>query len=349
MHIDSPYYPTHDWQTTDPPAPLTGALAAAADRLGRPQSNAAAFLAVQGGRIACERYYHGYAQIDRLHLFSVTKSVVSALIGIALGEGKLQSIDQPVLDFFPGFNPPPASPLPLLTLRHLLTMSSGMAWPLGGRALEHFFPRLLRAPDWSRFILSLPYHRAQMGVFHYSSANSHLLSLILTRATGQPAAEYAAQRLFAPLGIGAIGNGGAIGSSGAAGAQDGAIQWDADPQGHSTGGWGLHLSAREVARFGLLYLRGGRWQGQTILPEGWVEESTRLPEGAESGYGCQWWLRRIGGEPVYAALGSGGQYLFCAPARDLLVVILSRPSRRWPDRWEVIEEILRKDPSGDQR
>lgn len=320
-------FPGPGWQTIAPQdAGLDpAALSAAADLLGRPHSNARAFLVARGGQIACERYYQGCAPDDRLHLFSVTKSVMSALTGIALGEGALRSLEQRVVDFFPEIPAAGDGPLGLLTLRHLLTMTTGMVWPGGRMGREPMFQRLVHSPDWARFILSVPVRREQVGVFHYNSAASHLLSLILTRATGQPACEYAAARLFAPLGIAPAAHG---------------AGWDADPQGNSIGGWGLHLNARELARFGLLYLRKGCWQGRQIVSEQWVRESTSMPEGSANGYGYQWWLRFVYGESVFAGLGMGGQYLFCVPARDLLVVILSQPASRWPDRWEVIEGLI---------
>ncbi len=321
-------YPSSTWETIAPEdAGLDPqALSAAADLLGRPHSNARAFLVTRGGRIACERYYQGNPPENRLHLFSVTKSVVSALIGIALQEGALSSLDQRVVDFFPEIPISAANPLSLLTLRHLLTMTTGMAWPGGRMGREPMFARLVHAPDWARFILSVPVRRAEIGVFHYNSAASHLLSLILTRATGQTACAYAAERLFAPLGIAAVHPG---------------TGWMEDPQGNSIGGWGLHLNARELARFGLLYLRGGKWTDREILPASWVQDSTNPAEEAGNGYGYQWWLRWVRGEKVFAGLGLGGQYLFCVPGRDLLVVILSQPASRWPDRWEVLDQLVR--------
>ena len=175
---------------------------------------------------------------DRHHLFSVTKSVLSSLVGIALQEGLLASPDQPVLDFFPEIHPDPANPLRLLTLRHLLAMASGLLWPRKGWH-EIMVERLRRSPDWVRFILDLPVRREDIGKFHYCSAASHLLSAVLTRAAGQSTCDYARQRLFAPLGIPDV--------------QPGS-DWETDPQGITLGGWGLHLSAREIARFGWLYV-----------------------------------------------------------------------------------------------
>ncbi len=327
MPDSTPAYPSAEWDSAAPEAlSLDSArLESAAAILGRPQSNALAFLVVRGGKIAFERYFGGGQADVRLHLFSVTKSILSALIGIALEEGRLPSVEQPVADFFPELDHQPGSPWSQLTLRHLLSMTSGLLWPLSHHAAEPMVARLRLAPDWGRFILDVPVRREQIGTFHYCSASSHLLSVILSRAAGQNACAYAAARLFAPLGI----NPPSCGQ-----------EWENDPQGCSLGGWGLHLTARELARFGWLYLCGGSWQGAQLVPRSWVQASTRLADGYPSGYGYHWWLRRGKGQAVFAAIGRGGQYLFCVPNLDLAAVILSEPANRWPDRWEILDLLV---------
>lgn len=321
-----PRFPGAHWQTADPrDLGLNPArLAAAGARLGAPGSNAAAFLVVRHGALVWEQYYQGHTPAERMHLFSVTKSVLSCLVGIALQEGHLRDVDQPLLDFFPQVQPQPANPLGLLRLHHLLSMSTGLLWPARG-AHELMMERLRRSPNWVDFILGLSVRRAEIGKFHYCSAASHLLSAVLTRAAGQNACDYAAARLFAPLGIAPVHSG---------------SEWEADPQGITTGGWGLHLTAREIARFGWLVACDGQWDGRIVVDAGWLRRSTR-PAGAFSpGYGYQWWLRTLAGQPICAALGMGGQYLVCHPARGLVVVIVSRMINRWPDRWPIIEGLL---------
>jgi CubicO group peptidase (beta-lactamase class C family) len=319
-------FPQGDWETAAPQSLGLdeGKLAAAGEMLVHSGSNAAAFLVVRRGKIAWERYYQGTTLQDRHHLFSVTKSVLSSLVGIALQEGLLASADQPVLDYFPEIHADPSNPLGLLTLRYLLAMASGLLWPRKGWH-EIMVERLRRSPDWVRFILDLPVRREDIGKFHYCSAASHLLSAVLTRAAGQSVAAYAGPRLFAPLGIADVPPG---------------SDWEADPQGVTLGGWGLHLSAREIARFGWLYVCGGGWNGRTLVPEAWVEQSTRPASPASPGYGYHWWLRSVGGQRIFAGLGVGGQYLFCVPEEQMVVVILSRFSSRWPDRWKVVERLL---------
>ncbi len=314
---------TPEWPIL-PPAEMglaPEALAAAGRALSRPPGAVTAFVVVRRGALVWEQFFPH----TRQHLFSLTKSVISMLYGIALRHGLFQSLEQPLADFFPDQPQLTAGRYPPLTLRHLLTMTCGWNWPVRSYGLELMFDRLRRSPDWTRFILSLPVHTDQIGVFHYCSAASHLLSVILGRTAGSSARAYANQHLFAPLGIAPL-------------AEE---QWPADPQGNTLGGWGLHLSGREVARLGLLYLRRGQWQGQAIVSPAWVDESTHLPpQAGPAGYGYQWWLRATPYGPVFAGLGRGGQYLFCAPRQDLLAVILSRPASRWPDRWDVFLPLL---------
>jgi len=114
-------------------------------------------------------------------------------------------------------------------------------------------------------------------------------------------------------------------------------QWPKDPQGNNIGGWGLVLKPRDMARFGLLYLNGGQWDGEQIIPKKWVEDSV---SSHTPGYGYQWWLRDVNGVFTFSADGRGGQHIFCIPQKDLVVVIASQPDGRWRDRWPLLEEFV---------
>jgi CubicO group peptidase (beta-lactamase class C family) len=113
--------------------------------------------------------------------------------------------------------------------------------------------------------------------------------------------------------------------------------WPKDPQGNSIGGWGLHLKPRDMARFGYLYLNGGHWDGEQIIPQKWVEDSVSPHT---PGYGYQWWLRDLNGVFVFSAVGQGGQHIFCIPEKDLVVVVASKLGSRWRDRWLLLEESV---------
>jgi CubicO group peptidase (beta-lactamase class C family) len=300
-------------------------LSAIGQRYFTTSSHVDAFLVVRHGQVIWEQSAPDYAINQRHYLRSITKSVLSTLFGIALQEGLFTDPEQLIIDFFPEISIGAVNGFSAVTLHHLLTMRSGIIWRTGSWGAEPMMDRLWHSANWQNFIFKLPVRRNLIGRYQYNSANSHLLSIILFRITGRSAREYANQKLFLPLGFAS---------------NVGTEDWQRDPQGNNTGGWGLSLNVYELARIGLLYLRNGVWQDKQILPEKWVEKATHLPDGQNSGYGYQWWLRKINHSPVFAGIGVGGQYLFCLPEQDLIVVILSHYQRRWPDFWEVLPELI---------
>ena len=207
-------------------------------------------LVVRHGHIVAEAYYAPFPAGMKHRINSSTKSVISSLIAIALKEGLLKSVDQPVLDFFPDRQFANVDERKkALTLRHLLDMTSGLQWdePLSGYPKD--FLDMERSPDWVRFVLDRPMVRDPGASFEYNSGNTHILSAILSKVTGRSALDYARERLFGPLGI-----------------TD--VFWRGDPQGNSAGGAGLYLQPRDMARLGQLWLHDGVWEGQRLLPAG---------------------------------------------------------------------------------
>jgi len=280
------------------------------------------FLVVRGGRLVFERYYRG-GEIHQIHTVqSVTKSVSSALIGIAMAEGLIKGVDQPLSDFFPEhkqlFDQDPRKQR--LTLRHVLTMTLGNDWKEG--AVPYSNPanivwRMAHSDDWMGFVLGQPMAEEPGGRFNYNSGSSLLLSGILQKATGMQAHVYAEKRLFDPLGIPVYG-------------------WYrnfVNPNHWSHTGGGLNIRARDLAKLGYLYVSGGTWNGKQIVPASWVEESGR-PRVRVDGplwYGYQWWLLPMpGGAADSASVGAivhgrgwGGQYVFAIRSLDLVVVFTS--------------------------
>jgi CubicO group peptidase (beta-lactamase class C family) len=202
------------------------------------------FVMVVNGCIVFERYANGFGADDAHHAASVTKSVTSALVGIAIDKGYIQGVRQKALDFSPEATAQARDAMKReMTIEHLLTMTAGFRCRTGARAYEPLIERMWRSADWVAFILNLPVVARSFGTFQYNSVASHLLSAILTRATGQCARAFANVHLFAPIGIAEI----------PASAQEATgPQWPADPQGNTTGGWGLALRPRELARVGSL-------------------------------------------------------------------------------------------------
>lgn len=253
--------------------------------------------------------WHPYYQGRDLHtLQSVTKSVAATVIGVAIGRRDVAGVDVPFLSFFKDKDLSRVDPrLRKATLDDLLTMRSGIEWHEGDRPLDdtNTTVQLEKSRDWIQFTLDQPMDAAPGTKWTYNSGGSQLLSGIVRTATGRFIDDYANETLFRPLGI-----------------RD--FHWKKTPTGHPDTEGGLYLSAGDLAKIGLLHLRGGMWDGRRILPEGWVRSATTphvtgLP--GQWGYGYQWWLTSRDGVDVWAGRGFGGQFLILIPARDIVAVV----------------------------
>ena len=237
-----------------------------------------ALLVVRHGRLVLEEYFNGWGA-DRFHtLQSVSKSFTSALVGIAIARGEFQGVDEKVLDFFPdthgiaNLDERKAA----MRLRDILTMRTGTDYHENGPDSPHYqLNRLTTGRD--RFYLDRPMIAAPGASFRYDSGGVILLSAMLKARTGMHAEEYAARYLFRPLGIEKW-------------------HWFHNAESHTHTGGGLNLTARDTARFGLLYLHGGRWGDAQVVPETWVKESLKsrvdlaAPGQPPFGYGYLWWI-----------------------------------------------------------
>lgn len=306
------YWPTTDWRESSPqeqgmnPA-FVPALEAYIQET-RPYLNT--ILIIRHGYLVFERYYKDYTWQSYQMIHSMTKSFVSALVGIALNEGYLRSLDQTWAEFMPEyFTSEAAQCKKPITIRHLLKMTSGLnpdflAYP--GRRGD-------TSEDWIQFAVEKPILARPGQLFMYSSLGSHLLSIILAKATGMSTLEFARRSLFTPLGI--------------ASDEQAGFSWDTDPRGYHIGGAGLCLQARDAAKLGYLYVNNGLWDGKQIVPSGYVHESTQEhtrgghPEG--TGYGYHWWIAEQEGYHSFYAAGFGGQYIHVFPELDTIIVILS--------------------------
>jgi len=234
---------------------------------------------------------------------SVTKTVMATLVGIAIDRGQIRGVQQTLGELLPEHAPTMPAPLRTATLQQVLTMSAGIATD---DALAARKPTA--TDDWVAHALALAPRSPPGARFAYSTTGSHLLSAVLTRATGRPPLDYAREVLFTPLGI--------TGPT-----------WDADPQGRQKGGTGLALSAEEMLAIGRLHLAGGTHDGERLVSAGWVAESTRAHVdtggGQLPGYGYQWWVGTADGHPAFVAAGFGGQLIEVVPDLDLVVVVRS--------------------------
>lgn len=252
---------------------------------------------------------HPFYRGSEVHsLQSVTKSVMATLVGIALQRGEITSLQAPLLDYLRRYQDVRTDPrLERATLHDLLTMRTGIEWHEGDRPLDstNTTVQLEWSDDWVRFTLSQPMDADPGSKWVYNSGGSHLIGAVLDYATGVHPIEYARRHLFAPLGI-----------------RD--FHWKIAGGGLPDGEGGLYLTAESLAKVGYLYLRGGVWNGQRILPAEYVREATwtlaTTPNGM--GYGFQWWRADREGLEVWAGLGFGGQVLLVVPSLDLIAVTM---------------------------
>jgi CubicO group peptidase (beta-lactamase class C family) len=264
-------------------------------------------LIIRHGYLMFEKYlnleeYLGHTQSnqDNMHsLYSVTKSIMSALTGIAIEEGYIDNTSLKVVDFFPENTIENLdSRKKNMTLHHLLTMTTGFEWDewTGDSAYK-----MLRSANPVKYMLDLPMKYDPGTVLTYCTGASHLLSAIIQKTTGKTTLEFARKYLFKPLAISEV-------------------QWTYDQQNINHGGHGLSLTSRDMAKFGYLYSNNGTWNGEQIVSTDWVIKSTQTYNLFEenSGYGYQWWtFPQIN---VYYASGLYGQSIYVAPEKDMVVV-----------------------------
>ncbi len=290
------------------------------DAVRRFDDNITGILIQKDGEIRYENYFHGYSAEHAAHVYSVTKSVFSALIGIAIGKGMIRSIDQKVLDFFPDYEVlPNETGIHHVTIRHLLTMTAPYKYE------TEPYMQFFTSPNPVRAALDLLGGDKPIGTFHYSAiGGTHILSGILTRAAGQSALAFAQEQLFAPLEI-QVPTSIVIRSE----AEHSAIMsdpntrgWVTDPQGNNFASWGLFLTPREMAKIGQLYLDGGAWEGRQIVPAQWIVESTReqsrAVEYGNIAYGYLWWVMD---SDCFAALGDGGNTIYVNRKERIVVCV----------------------------
>jgi CubicO group peptidase (beta-lactamase class C family) len=259
---------------------------------------------VRNGYMVADAYVHPFSPDSRHVIHSCTKSIISALVGIAIEEGYIKSVEQPVLDFFPGRTVAHLDAnKKAMTLEDVLTMSTGLecrdSYLYRWRGLR----QMRQSQDWVQFVLDLPMAEEPGTRFEYCNGASFLLSAIIQETTGMSASAFAEKRLFGPLGISDA-------------------EWPSNPQGITIGWSELHMRPHDMAKIGYLYLNKGQWDGKQIVPSAWVEASTRKQISAtlQDGYGYQWWVAHNG---VYMALGYAGQFIFVMPEQALVVAFTS--------------------------
>ncbi|MHA2191324.1 MAG: serine hydrolase domain-containing protein [Candidatus Thorarchaeota archaeon] len=309
--LDRDYWPTEEWQNSTPEEQGMDSqrLQDMLNYIDNESINTLSIVIIRNGRIVLEEYRSPYFDADDPYIqYSVTKSVMSALYGIALEEGYFSSLDQRALDFFPERNITNMDPRKNdITLEDLLEMRSGLYWdewsfPFGNMA--NTYTATYSSSDPLQHVLELDMTDDPGNEWRYNTGGTHLLSGILQVATNQTAHEFARTHLFDPLGIGYT-------------------RWSETVQGVNFGGSGLMLRPRDMARFGYLYINNGTWDGQQVIPASWVSDTTQsITDLWEyGGYGKLWWTHPTDG--VYAAKGFSGQYIIVCPKYDIVATFSS--------------------------
>lgn len=308
------------------------------------QENICQITALKGGVTLINDTWHDYKTTDTVHVMSATKSVVSLLIGIALDKGLIKSIDQPVLDFFPNYTIKRGEKtIQQVTIRHLLTMTAPYKYK------SEPWTRVCSSDDWTVAALDLLGGRAGLtGQFKYSTLGIHILTGIITKTSGMSTVDFANQALFTPLRIAPRMN------YYAETAEEhkaftmskkphGNI-WFVDPQGVGAAGYGLCMSAEEMARIGQMCLDGGTHGGKRIISSEWIAESTQPRIQCDGNfrdmlYGYLWWIIDEG-KHIYAAIGNSGNVIYVNPEKAIVVAVTGTFKPTVFDRVDFIQEHI---------
>lgn len=310
------------------------------EKIKKDYSNIAGIVVQKDGQNVYEKYFNDCTADSRIHVYSVTKSILSILIGIAIDKGYMKSINQKVLDFFPEYKVKKGEKtIQNVTLKDMLTMTA---------PYKYFFApykKYFTSKDWVNFSLDLLGGRGKIGTFRYAPLiGMDILSGILVKATKQSVFDFATENLFEPLEI-LVKENIVFHSKEEQMAFNKATDisgWVADPKGVNTGGWGLTLSPVDMAKIGQLYLDGGMWNGQQIVSKSWIDESTKEQsrwEKRKLSYGYLWWLGEEG-EKGFAAMGDGGNIIYVNPEKKMVVSIASVFKPNAKDRIGLIKKYV---------
>ena len=310
--------------TAKPTAPARAFDLEGVVRAGESMRRLHSLLVSHRGELVLERYFNGTAPTDSQNVKSVSKGVVSALVGIAIEQGYVRGPSVTLGEYFGG---DAGAEKAGITLENLLTMRAGLRSTSNGN-----YGAWVQSDDWIEFALEQPLEARPGRHMQYSSGNTHLLSAVLTKATGRSTLEFAREVLAEPLGFRLA-------------------PWPRDPQGIYFGGNDMELTPRQMLAFGELYLNGGKSKGRQVVPEAWVEASLRphaaSPVGEGRYYGYGWWICTLAGYSTPHAWGYGGQFIMLVPELELVIATTSSSSPS-PDSnahanqvYQLLQQVIR--------
>ncbi len=320
------YWPTDGWRECQPEeAGMDSAkLKEARDYAANPAINTQGLLVIRNGYVIAEQYFQGFNRNSIFESFSVAKSFSSCLIGILLDQGLIPNLDMPIYTVFPQWQQPDTPAIKKrITLRHLLTMTSGLRWNLG--APDYDLDSMIASDDYIGYMLVQPMVHEPRTYWEYSSGGSALLSGIIHNTTGLSAEELANQYLFPQIGFKYA-------------------EWESDGAGNTATAWGLYTTLRQFAKFGYLYQNNGNWDGNQVVSQNYVDLSRQPVSESVNWYGFQWWLTPslIGYENanlpdnLMIAWGKYTQQIFVMPDQHLLVLRFGHDPYTAGDQWDEV-------------
>ena len=296
-------------------------------------SGTTAFLVVHDDKLLYERYFNGYDQRSLNTSFSMAKSFASSLVGIAIDEGHIKSVDEPITNYIPELLEKDER-FRSITIRNLLTMSSGIKYEEGATlpwSDEADDTKTYYSTDLRELALNSQIEGKPAQYFEYNNYNPLLVGMIIERATGMHVARYLQQKLWKPMGMEA----------------DGSWSLDSKNDGFEKMESGVNARARDFARFGMLFAKEGNWRGKQLISRRWVEESTRPDTTMDPSQDYQyfWWVNTPNGKNHFSAQGNYGQYIYVAPEKDLVIVRLGKEEGEkgygyWTDLFEELSTKL---------
>jgi CubicO group peptidase (beta-lactamase class C family) len=275
-------------------------------------SGTTAFLVIHDDELVYERYFNGYNERSLNTSFSMAKSFASALVGVAIDEGHIKSVDEPITNYIPELLEKDKR-FRSITIRHLLTMTSGIKYEEGGDlpwSEDADDTKTYYATDLRELALNCQIEGEPGEYFEYNNYNPLLVGMILERATGMPVSHYMEAKLWKPAGMEA----------------DASWSLDSKEDGFEKMESGVNARARDFARFGMLFAKEGNLRGKQLISRGWVKESTRADTNTDPSLDYQyfWWVNTPEGKNHFSARGNYGQYIYVAPEKDLVIVRLGK-------------------------
>jgi CubicO group peptidase (beta-lactamase class C family) len=296
-------------------------------------SGTTAFLVIHDDELVYERYFNGYNERSLNTSFSMAKSFASALVGIAIDEGYIKRVDEPITNYIPELLEKDKR-FRSITIRHLLTMTSGIKYEEGGDlpwSEDADDTKTYYATDLRELALNCQIEGKPGKYFEYNNYNPLLMGMILERATGMPVSHYMEEKLWKPAGMEA----------------DASWSLDSKKDGFEKMESGVNARARDFARFGMLFAKEGNLRGKQLISRGWVKESTRADTNTDPSLDYQyfWWVNTTDGKNHFSAQGNYGQYIYVAPEKDLVIVRLGKEEGEkgygyWTDLFDELSTKL---------